>query len=130
MDAPPSRLLDAWRQGAFELIISRQIRDEFERTLTKPYFRARLTDNAILRAVYLLDAYASTEEVKIEVRGVATHPEDDFILALAVSSRADYLVTGDSKLRALAALDEVAIRSPAEFLSDLEAQGLGGGPGL
>ena len=53
----------------------------------------------------------------VQVAGVATHPEDDLILATAVSSGADYLVTGDRRLRAVGAYADVAILSPREFLT-------------
>ncbi|MCC7021329.1 MAG: hypothetical protein IT338_00795 [Thermomicrobiales bacterium] len=51
---------------------------------------------------------------------MATHPEDDLILATAVACRASYLVTGDRKLRAVGAFRGVAILSPREFLTRLE----------
>ena len=57
-----------------------------------------------------------------EVHGVATHPEDDLILATAVSAKADYLVTGDKKLRELGSYQGVSIVSPREFLDILESQ--------
>jgi predicted nucleic acid-binding protein len=50
------------------------------------------------------------------VQGVATHPEDDVILATAASARADYLVTGDRQLQALGKFGSTRIVSPREFL--------------
>jgi hypothetical protein len=43
---------------------------------------------------------------------VATHPEDDLILATALSGAADYLITGDSKLQKLGTFQSVTILSP------------------
>lgn len=54
------------------------------------------------------------------VNGVATHPEDDLVLAAAVSARADYLVTSDTKLLRLESYEGVQIVSPATFLDVLE----------
>jgi predicted nucleic acid-binding protein len=56
----------------------------------------------------------------VEVSGVATHPEDDLILATAVAANATYLVTGDRKLRAVGNFRGVTILSPREFLATLE----------
>lgn len=59
-------------------------------------------------------------EITVDVRGVATHPEDDVILATAVSAGADYLVTGDRQLQALVSCRGVTIVSPRQFLAVLE----------
>jgi predicted nucleic acid-binding protein len=56
------------------------------------------------------------------VSGVATHPEDDLILAAAVSAQADYLVTGDARLQALGSYQGVKIVTPREFVQILEQQ--------
>lgn len=56
-----------------------------------------------------------------EVRGVASHPEDDRILATAASVHVDYLVTGDRKLQQLGEYVGVKIVSPRQFLEILEA---------
>jgi len=58
------------------------------------------------------------------VAGVATHPEDDLILATSLSARADNLVTGDLKLRRLGRIGGVRIVSPREFLDLIGTQGL------
>jgi uncharacterized protein len=53
------------------------------------------------------------------VSGVASHPEDDLILATAASGAADYLVTGDRQLLALGTFYEVRIVSARQFLDTL-----------
>jgi predicted nucleic acid-binding protein len=54
--------------------------------------------------------------IRHEVHGVATHSEDDLILATAVSAEADYLVMGDRKLQDLVTYEGVTIASPRQFL--------------
>ena len=39
--------------------------------------------------------------ITAHVQGVATHAEDDLVLATAESAQADYLITGDKKLQRL-----------------------------
>lgn len=60
-------------------------------------------------------------EITVEVRGVATHPEDDLILATAASARANFLVTGDRQLQAIGSYQGVRIVSPRQFLAVLQA---------
>jgi predicted nucleic acid-binding protein len=53
------------------------------------------------------------------VQGVASHPEDDLILATAVSAQADYLVTGDRQLLALGEYQGAQIVTPRAFATIL-----------
>ena len=77
----------------------------------------------IAAAVQLVAAEATVVVPTVTVAGVATHPEDDRVLAAAASARADYLVTGDRQLRRLGGYEGVRILSPREFLDLLEREG-------
>lgn len=61
----------------------------------KPYFLRRLTPQQVESGVDALRRQATSVGLTPEVHGVATHPEDDLVLAAAVNAEADYLVTGD-----------------------------------
>jgi predicted nucleic acid-binding protein len=52
---------------------------------------------------------------------VATHPEDDLVLATAISAKAEYLVSGDTKLQRLGTYEGVKIVSPREFLEECDS---------
>ncbi|HEV2107585.1 MAG TPA: hypothetical protein VGR16_04930, partial [Thermomicrobiales bacterium] len=56
------------------------------------------------------------------VRGVAAHPEDDLVLAVAVSAAAAYLVTGDKQLQRIGVYHGVTIVSPRDFLTRLQQE--------
>ena len=68
----------------------------------------------------LLCRRATVSKIAVSVHGIATHPEDDLILATAVSAKADYLVTGDTKLQRLGTYEAVAILNPRRFLETLK----------
>ena len=55
------------------------------------------------------------------VQRVATHPEDDFILATVMNAHAEYLVTGDRQLLKLGKFEEATILTPNAFLDLLES---------
>lgn len=109
-------VIDAWSNGKFSVIVSEPILVELERTLQKPYFRRRLTAEQSSRFIKLLRNRATVSPITVSVHGVATHPEDDLILATAVSATAAYLVTGDTKLQDLGTYSGVRILSPRAFL--------------
>jgi predicted nucleic acid-binding protein len=56
------------------------------------------------------------------VAGIATHPEDDLIVATALSAKADYLVTGDRKLLELGTYAGITFVSPRGFLDHLDVE--------
>jgi putative PIN family toxin of toxin-antitoxin system len=115
-----ARIIEAWRTGTFTVIVSLPILRELERTLRKPYFTQRLTSTQRAGFLTLLERQAQLTPLTVEVHGIATHPEDDLIVATAVSAPADYLVTGDRKLRDLATYGGVTIVSPRLFLDHLD----------
>jgi putative PIN family toxin of toxin-antitoxin system len=117
-----SRIIDAWRSGQFRVIVSSPILDELQRTFQKPYFRRYRTDEQSSRFIRLLQRRAAVSQVTVSVQGIATHPEDDRILATAVSAKADHLVTGDTKLQRLGTYQAVTILSPRRFLEILKQE--------
>lgn len=110
----------AWRTGLFELLLSKDIIDEVDRTLRKPYFARRVDDPTRARLLGLLRRRSRLVELSTRLTGIATHPEDDLVLSAAVSARADYLVTGDRPLLALGSHQGVRVISPSAFLTVLQ----------
>jgi uncharacterized protein len=114
------QVIQAWRDNKYSLVLSEAILTELSRTLSEPYFSARLTAAQIEAAVSLLRSEATIVPLLVTVAGVATHPEDDLILATALSGRAHYLVTRDEKLqKKVQEYKGVAIVSPPVFLHRL-----------
>jgi predicted nucleic acid-binding protein len=60
-------------------------------------------------------------DVTHNVHGVASHWQDDLVLAAAVSGNADFLVTRDKEFRRVGEYSGVKIRTPSEFLIELDA---------
>ena len=92
---PPGQLLEAWLDGAFKLVLSDHLLSEVRRTLENAYFRSRLSRPRADGYVARLARHGEIVPLTVTVRGVASHPEDDLVLAPALSGHADYLVTGD-----------------------------------
>jgi predicted nucleic acid-binding protein len=63
---------------------------------------------------------ATIVEITVDVEGVATHLEDDLVLATAISGNVDYLVTLDRQLLTFGEYRGVRIVSTREFLALLE----------
>ncbi|HWG08574.1 MAG TPA: putative toxin-antitoxin system toxin component, PIN family [Solirubrobacteraceae bacterium] len=112
-DGAPARVLAAWREGAFELIVSQALLAELARAFSYPRLRKRIDPQD---AASLLDWPA---RLAILAEDVETAPArsadaaDDYLIALAADNDA-LLVSGDKHLLALA--DQLPILPPARFL--------------
>jgi putative PIN family toxin of toxin-antitoxin system len=112
------RILAAWRQGQFTVVVSDHLLDEAQRALLNPYFSRRITTTEVRLYLSFVRILARHVTISVAVSGVATHPEDDLVLATAVSAGADYLVTGDRRFRArVPSYQGVRLVTPAEFLT-------------
>lgn len=97
-DSTPGELVRIWRARGFTLVVSEHILVELAETFTDPYFTRRLSASAIAAALDVLRADAVIQPITIDVAGVASHAEDDAVLATALSANAALLVTGDRRL--------------------------------
>ena len=127
-ESTPGALMRLWQARAFELVLSEPLLAEVVRSLRDPYFRRRLSPAKLSRAAALLRFRSTLIPLTVSVSGVATHPEDDVILATASSAGVDHLVTGDQKLQRLGTYQCLQILSPRDFLDllDQEQRGKGG----
>ncbi len=97
---PPHRIYQAWREGRFELITATAQLDELRRASRYPKLRAILQPHRVghminnLHRATIIDRLPSGYE--------ATDPDDAWLLALADTAAAEYLVTGDKRSRLLA----------------------------
>ena len=121
-DAAPARLIDAWRARRFALALSEHTLTELERTFSRPYSRERLPRDEVAADLALLRQRARIVPLTVSVEGVATHPADDLVLATALSARADYLMTGDSKLQAFGSYRGARVVSLRQVVDILTAQ--------
>ena len=119
-DRAPGQLLRLWRDRRFSLVVSEDILTELRNTFMSAYFQRRLSPEHVAAAEQLLRQEAVMTSVHTHLVGVAAHPEDDLVLAAAISAQAAYLVTGDGPLLRLGNYAGVDIVSPRQFLTILQ----------
>jgi putative PIN family toxin of toxin-antitoxin system len=120
-------LIDHWRVGSYQLVTSDFILDEVVRAWAKPYWKSRISDDQADRIIALLRREAEVVSMVAPVEHIASHEEDDFVLATALSGDAHYLVTGDKELSALGTVQEVRILAPQTMLELLNKEAVPGG---
>lgn len=116
---PPGRLLGEWSAGRIQFVVSEPLLKEVQQALAKPYFQRLRPIDVLTREIAALSTGSVMVEVSRSVQGVATHPEDDVILATALSGSAAFLVTGDHDLLRLGSYEGVTIVTVRAFLAML-----------
>jgi putative PIN family toxin of toxin-antitoxin system len=95
--------------------------DEVQEALARPKFAFRFRELES-SASEIMDALASLVTIVADVPiapVVREDPDDDKVLACAISVEADYLITGDRHLLKLGSFASVSIVTPADFFRDL-----------
>ena len=114
---PSAEILRAGRDGRFELVVSEMLLAELERTLGYPKLRKRIPSEKAAAFASWVRAHGTVVEDPQSPSSVSSRdPDDDYLLALAITRRA-YLVTGDQDLLVLG--EDLPILTPAQFASEL-----------
>jgi putative PIN family toxin of toxin-antitoxin system len=92
----PAHLIGLWREGRFDLLTSTEQLDELIRVTRYPKIRERLVPALAGRLINEL------RHVAVVISGlpavsVSPDPYDNYLLAMASSGAADFLVTGDKR---------------------------------
>jgi putative PIN family toxin of toxin-antitoxin system len=118
---PSAEILRGSRDGAFELVVSELLIAELGRALAYPKLRKRIpTEKAAAFVSWVRDNGTLAEDPPDPAPVRSPDPNDDYLLALAISRRA-FLVTGDQHLLGLR--DDLPILTPAEFVTKLGERG-------
>jgi putative PIN family toxin of toxin-antitoxin system len=114
------QVVQAGIDGQYEYAICPTLLDELVRVSRRPKIASLVPSEAAAR--FIADVRGGARlEVDPDVRAVSRDPEDDYLVALALSINADHLVTGDKDLLELAhpAVRITTLRELADLLEPL-----------
>jgi uncharacterized protein len=92
---PPHQIYQAWRKKRFTLITAHDQLDELRRASRYPKFRDVLQPHRVGRLLNNLQQATIVDRLPSGYE--AADPHDAWLLALADTAEADYLVTGDKQ---------------------------------
>ncbi len=111
---PPSQILKAWENQSLQIVLSRQILDEYQRVA------AALSSNfptvdilPIIELVTIHGQFVDTHGFDISV---CEDPDDDKFLECAVASNCKTIISGDKHLLKLTGYEGIAVLNPRNFL--------------
>lgn len=117
----PRRILDAARDGIIELFTSPVLLEELEDVLSREKFAARLAaaNVTVQDLVSGYSALATVIEAEAIEPVILVDPDDDAVLACALSADAEVIVSGDGDLLDLKKHEDIRILTATEFLVEL-----------
>lgn len=114
----PSKVLEAWSQGRFRLVLSPDIFTEYQRVIEELGRKFPEVD-----AGKILDLVGYHAEVVPDLKfttPIYSDPDDDKFLAAALSAKASFIVTGDKALLKLTEFHGAKIVQPSAFLKAIK----------
>ena len=112
----PGQILQAWRDGRFDLLVSDPLYTELADVLGRRKLRAYLEPELSQRFLELLRNYAKWVEVARVPKRAVRDPKDAMILGTALGGRADHIVSGDQDLLVLRRFRGIPILHPRAAL--------------
>jgi putative PIN family toxin of toxin-antitoxin system len=125
-EGPPRRLLDAARGQAFEMCTSPVLLAELQEVLGRDKFALRFRQSGLIPSVFVREIHRLSNVITpAQVPPViAADADDDHVLACAVTSQADLIVSGDKHLLSLGgSYLGIAILRPVEAVAWLGRSG-------
>lgn len=114
--SPPAKLLQAWSVGKFDLVTSLKQIDELKRVFTYPHIKSRINTEQSKRILHNLDAESEVLE-HLPIVNLSSDPDDNCILAAAISGGAKFIVSGDKQhLLSLHTVEGIPIISAREAI--------------
>ena len=115
-----AQLLTLWRSRKIVVVTTPQQIEEIARVTRYAKIRAQLVPALAGRLVNRLRGVAIVVD-KLPDLDIAPDPDDNYLLALAEASQADFLVTGDKGLLSLHQHKSTRMITPAALIESLKA---------
>ena len=113
------QIFTAFVEGMFTPVVSDDLIKELRDVVKKPRLKKYFSPINVKRFQTLIHADA-INVTPAQTIDVCRDPKDNFILAIALEARADFIVSGDGDLLALNPFKGVSILPPREFLDILK----------
>lgn len=113
---PPNQIIQAWRAGKIQFVISLDIIKEYSRVgevLSQQFPDIDL--DPILNLFYLTSDLVSVTKL---TEAVCEDPDDDKFIACALSSKTKVIVSGDKHLLKVSGYHGIKVLSPRKFVDE------------
>lgn len=116
---PPAKIVDLWKDQAFDLVVSEEILSEYERALGYEHVQRihKMSTEEIQKVIENFRLFAEVIKPTTKVDVVLDDPDDNKFIECAVDGGVDYIVSGDPHLLNIEHYQNIQIFTPASFLA-------------
>lgn len=111
---PPYQILQGWRDGRFNLILSKEIFDEYRRVAERLSLQFKSIDIHDILDLIAINA-EFFQPIKLS-QNICTDPDDEKFISCALSSNSKIIVTGDKHLLKITGYKGIEIITPKAFI--------------
>ena len=111
---PPHQILNAWRSGRVQIVVSPEIITEYRDTGTE--LTAHFPEVKLAPWLDLLAIKSILVEAPPLAEQVCTDPDDDKFLACALAGRVSIIVSGDKALLRASGYKRIKVLTPRGFV--------------
>ena len=113
----PSRILEAWRDGKIDLVVSPDILEEYRRVGDR--LETQFADVSLAPFIALLVMTAEIVEPPGLSKQVSRDRDDDKFIACALAGGCHVIISGDKDLLSISGFRGVKVVAPREFLESV-----------
>ena len=114
-NGPPYQILKAWRDEKFEIVISKEILEEYKRVGESLSIQfPQVTLNPILKFFAIKAELITTQHLPVPV---CEDPDDDKFFACAIAGKSKLIISGDKHLLKVSGYQEIKVLKPKEFIN-------------
>jgi len=111
---PPSQILKAWGNQGFQIVLSQQILDEYQRVAEDLSSKFPTIDILpIIELVTIQGQFINTQGFDISV---CEDPDDDKFIECAVAGKCKTIISGDKHLLKLTGYQGITVLNPRNFV--------------
>ena len=111
---PPSQILKAWENKGFQIVLSEQILDEYQRVAEN--LSSKFPSIDILPIIDLITIYGHFIDTQGLDISVCEDPDDDKFIECAIAGKCNIIVSGDKHLLKLAGYKGINVLKPRDFM--------------
>ncbi|OKY76466.1 MAG: putative toxin-antitoxin system toxin component, PIN family [Desulfobulbaceae bacterium DB1] len=111
---PPLQILKAWRAKKVQIVLSKEILDEYRRVGQELAKKFPSVDISQIIELFTIHAeFVDTEGISVTI---SEDPDDNMFIECAIASKCKLIVSGDRHLLSVSGFHDIAVLKPREFV--------------
>jgi uncharacterized protein len=111
---PPFKILKAWRDGQFDLVVSPEILEEYYRVGDN--LRARYPEVDIKPVLEFVTINAEIVSPPALDEPICVDPDDDKFFTCAIAGHCSVIISGDKHLLDKSGFNDISVQKPRDFM--------------